>query len=258
VPLPDFPTPLHRETVAATVEFFAGGEGVEAVLLVNSLARGVATPESDIDVAVLVSRGLPQPERATLEGRWQRAYGEGEVFERFRQLGRFTKVHLDLFDGRIEPQVWDDGGGPDAFELEIGNRVARSLPVWQGSAAFDSLKAEWLPLYGEELQRQRLAMVREACLYDLDFVPFYVARGLYFQAFHRLYKAFEEFLQALFIARRTYPIAYNKWLREQIAGWLGLPDLYAQLPPVLQISRLESDEILHNALYLRRLLSDWT
>ena len=68
-------------------------------------------------------------------------------------------------------------------------------------------------------------------------------RGLYFQAFDRLYKALREFLQGLFIARRTYALAYNKWIRMQVVEWLGLPELYAELTPILEISRLESDQI---------------
>jgi len=55
--------------------------------------------------------------------------------------------------------------------------------------------------------------------------PFLLNRGLYFHAFDRLYKAFQEFLQALFVARRIYPLAYNKWIREQVADWLALPDV---------------------------------
>ena len=100
-------------------------------------------------------------------------------------------------------------------------------------------------------------MVREACRYDLDHVPFYVSRQLPFQAFDRLYKAFKEFLQALFIACRTYPLAYNKWVREQVEGRLDLPKLYAQLPQVLEVNRLESDDIVSNAQKLKRLLDRW-
>jgi hypothetical protein len=119
------------------------------------------------------------------------------------------------------------------------------------------LRATWLPYYPSALQQARLAMVRNACQDDLEHVPFFVARGLYFQAFDRLYKAFQEFLQALFIARRTYPLAYNKWIREQVAGWLGLPALYRQLPAVLEIGRLESADVEQNARVLQRMLDDY-
>ncbi len=56
-----------------------------------------------------------------------------------------------------------------------------------------------------------------------------VDRGLYFQAFDRLYNAHQEFLQALFISRRTYPIVYNKWIHEQIVDILHLPELYESI-----------------------------
>ena len=85
----------------------------------------------------------------------------------------------------------------------------------------------------------------------------YVERGLYFQSLDRLYNAFREFLQALFIARRTYPIAYNKWIREQVEEILGLPELYAQLPRLFEIQHFESQEIAHKAKDVERMLEDY-
>jgi len=101
-------------------------------------------------------------------------------------------------------------------------------------------------------------MVREECARDLDAIPFYLNRGLYFQAFDRLYKAFQEFLQALFVARRTYPLAYNKWIREQVVDWLALPKLYEELPPILSVRNIESPELGEKADALRTLLEHWT
>ena len=46
---------------------------------------------------------------------------------------------------------------------------------------------------------------------------------------------------------KIYPIAYNKWIREQVAGSLGLRDLYRELPPILSIRNIESDEMMRNA-----------
>jgi hypothetical protein len=101
-------------------------------------------------------------------------------------------------------------------------------------------------------------MVREACARDLDAIPFFLGRSLYFQAFDRLYKAFQEFLQALFLARRTYPLAYNKWIREQVTELLSLPDLYEELPPILSVRSIESAELAQKADALRVLLERWT
>lgn len=253
-----FPTHIHRQAAAAIVAFFQSRPGVDAVLLVNSCARGVATAESDLDIAVLVTPALSLPERQGLEQQWQQFRAAEDVFQHLQAAGQFTGVHLDLFDGQFVPETWDDGGGPDGFELGIGNQLVYSQPLWQGSTAFRDLQAVWLPYYDESLWQQRLTMVRNACHYDLDHVPFYVARGLYFQAFDRLYKALQEFLQALCIAHRTYPIAYNKWLREQVESRLGLPELYAQLPSLLEIPRLESNDVTLKAADLRTLLERWT
>jgi hypothetical protein len=100
-------------------------------------------------------------------------------------------------------------------------------------------------------------MVRRYCLNNLDHIPPYVGRGLYFQAFNRLYHALGEFLQALFIHRRVYPIAYDKWVREQIVDILGLPDLYPQLVHLLEIQSFESDEMIGKATQLRRLWDEY-
>lgn len=116
------------------------------------------------------------------------------------------------------------------------------------------LKQRWLPYYDEVLRRQRLAMVRHYCLNNLHHIPLYVERGLYFQAFDRLYNAYQEFLQALFISRRTYPIAYNKWIHEQVVELLALPELYSQLVHLLEIKDFASTELATKAQEVKRLL----
>jgi len=69
---------------------------------------------------------------------------------------------------------------------------------------------------------------------------------------------FQEFLQALFIARRTYPIAYDKWVREQVEGILGLGGLYAELPEIIGIPGLDGERITQSTERLRILLDEWT
>ena len=61
-------------------------------------------------------------------------------------------------------------------------------------------------------------MVVEACLPNLERVRGAVRRDLMFYALARLQHGFQEFLQGLFIRHRVYPIAYNKWIREQVGG----------------------------------------
>jgi predicted nucleotidyltransferase len=252
-----FPTALHRQVAELASDFFRSHELVDSVLVVNSCARGQAVPESDLDLAVLATRQAAPSDAQALEAAWQTfAEGQPEVLA-FRHSGRFTGVHLDVFDGKFAPAVWDDGGGPDSFEVEIGNRIAYAAPLADPGARFLELQAHWLPYYDEELRLRRLAMVRAACAYDLDRVEFFLSRGLHFAAFDYHYKALQQFLQALFIARRAYPLSYTKWIREQVAIGLNLPELYRDLPALLSLRDLESEELGERAAALRRLLERW-
>jgi predicted nucleotidyltransferase len=253
-----FPTELHQELAELAVDFFSARAQVDTILVVNSCARGRAVAGSDLDLAVLIMPAAASQEVQSLTTLWQEFIAAQPLLERFRRTGRFNQVHVDVFDGRMVPTVWDDGGGPDYFEVEIGNRLAYAAPLREVGAYFRQLQAQWLPYYGEDLRLSRLAMVREACARDLDAIPFYLGRGLYFQAFDRLYKAFQEFLQALFVERRTYPLAYNKWIREQVTEWLTLPGLYEELPPILSVRSIESAEVGEKAEALRGLLERWT
>ena len=252
---PRYPTPQHRCAAEALVEFFSRRVETEAVLLLNSCARGKATADSCLDIAVLVRPEVLADEPGRLEQQWQDFYMSHPSFEQLRRVGRFSVVHFDFIDGRYEPIAYDDVSGPDGFELQIGNQLAYGVPLWQGSDYLAQLKAQWLPYYDENLRRQRLVMVRHACSEDLEHIPWFVGRELYFAAFDRLYNAFQEFLQALFISRRTYPIAYNKWIREQVEEILGEPELYKQLPPILQISHLEGSELVQKACVLQSLFA---
>ena len=254
---PRFPSDLHRVAADAVSDFFSSLQEVDTVLVVNSCARGKATPDSDLDLAVLVKHHTSAAKIQSLENAWHSyALGQPAVLQ-YRASGAHAYLHLDIFGGHFSPSVWDEGGGPDSFEIEIGNRIAYSAPTNSAGPYFQQLQSLWLPYYSEDLRRRRLAMVHTACLYDLDHIPLLHHRGLHFHAFDRLYKAFQEFLQALFIGRRTYPIAYNKWIREQVEDRLQLPELYRELPPLLSISNIETAEIENKAAALKALLQHW-
>ena len=250
---PCYPTREHEQAANAIVEFFAGHAEVEAVLLVNSCARGKATRDSCLDILILVPEAAPGI--AALEQAWQRRYQTDPTFEALRQAGKFSVVHLDISDGRFEPEPHPDDEYPDSFELVIGNYLVYAVPLWQRNDRVARLKSQWLPYYDEELRRERLAGVRWYCRHNLEHIPLYVARELYFQSFDRLYNAFQAFLQGLFIARRTYPIAYNKWIHEQVVDILGLPELYERLPHLFEIRRFESAELVDKVQELQSLLA---
>jgi hypothetical protein len=227
------------------------------VILMGSCARGRANVGSCVDILVLVQPDVLAMRGEELRSRWDRLYAGQEVFKTLRRHGRFSHVDLDFVDGCFEPRPRGWTSGPDEFELEIGNTLVYAVPLWMGTDYLQRLRARWLPYYGEELRSERLAMVRRYCQNNLAHVPLYAERDLYFQAFNRLYDAFREFLQALFIARRTYPIAYDKWIREQVEEILGLPELYRQLAGLLAVADFESHEIAEKAEVLSYLLGQF-
>jgi hypothetical protein len=253
-----YPTPQHAAAAQAVVDFFATRHEADCVLLVNSCARGKATPDSCLDITVVVPLTLMHDERAALESAWLAQYSHEDVYAHLRAVGRFSQLDLELTDGLFHPTERDWTSGPDVFELEVGNTLAYSVPLWQRNKRLSQLNAQWLPYYAEALRATRLAVARKYCLNNLDHIPLYIERGLYFQAFRRLYDASREFLQALFITRRTYPIAYDKWIKEQIVDILKLPELYPQLTALFEIQHFESTEIEHKGAHLRELVEQYT
>lgn len=99
-----------------------------------------------------------------------------------------------------------------------------------------------------------MQLSREACLYDLEHISFLVKRSLYFQAFDKLYTAFQKFLQTLFIKHKTCPIAYNKWIKEQVVEILKLPELYKELSGIISVKNIESNELIEKAKILSKIL----
>src|SRR5688572_17157495 len=252
-----YPTPEHKAAADVIVDFFVSNYNIDAVLLVNSCARGKATLDSCLDIIMLAR---PDPSRSplsALEAGWLDFEKSNRTIKSLYEVGKYSVVHPDFINGVFTPREQDEADGPDDFELQIGNFLVYSVPLWEGSDYFTQLKQQWLPYYNEELRQQRLARVRWYCLNNLHHIPLYVERGLYFQSFDRLYNAYREFLQALFIARRTYPIAYNKWIREQVDEILGLPALYDQLSHLFEIKQFESDEIADKAKEVEQLLEEY-
>jgi len=254
---PAYPTPQHERSAQAVADFFKPRPETSAVLLTCSCARGKATRDSCLDIAVLVPPDLPARALARLQRDWQSYYQREPVFMEQLQVGAFSQVDLDFHRGIFKPENHPHGwtSGADEFELEVGNLLAYSAPLWEKDTRFRDLKAQWLPYYSEDLRRERLDRVVKYCRNNLAHIPPYVARGLYFQAFKRLHNALEEFLQCLFIARRTYPIAYDKWVREQVVDILGLPGLYQQLVGLLEVKHLESDELTEKSALVEILIA---
>jgi hypothetical protein len=248
-----FRTTTHRRAAEVATAFLKEQPEVDAVLLVGSAARRVDANDLDLSAIVSASDQGPQVERKFAEF----AASSPELLA-LNNLGQFVALDFHATDGDFSPRPRGWTSGPDGFELEIGNEVAYSVIVWQRDARVTKLRREWLPFYGDPLREERLTNARMYAVNDLDHVQLMLDRDEPFHAFHRLYIGFQEFLQALFIARRTYPIAYDKWVREQVEGILGLGGLYSELPEIIGIPGLDGERITQSAERLRTLLEEWT
>jgi hypothetical protein len=98
-------------------------------------------------------------------------------------------------------------------------------------------------------------MVTKFAQNNLNHISPYSQRGLYFQCLKRLHHALEETLQALFIAARRYPIAYDKWIEEQVSEILGRPDLYSIFVQIVTIPQLDAQTLQEKATLLDSVLS---
>jgi predicted nucleotidyltransferase len=249
-----FPTLLHQAVADQILEYFSTIRSVDTILVVNSCARGQAVPESDLDFAILVEPTTSAEDIATIEGSWTKFSGTDTKINEYKSFSKFSHLHLDIITGNYVPTPLELGASLDFFELEIGNHIRYSAPMQTTGRYFKELQSRWLPYYDEGLRLDRFEMIRIGCQYDIDHIPPFVNRGLFFQAFDILYRAFQKFLQVLFIGSRVYPIAYNKWIKYQVEEILGKPELYNKLPPIISLSNIESNEILIKAEMLQQLL----
>ena len=255
---PIFPTTLHEDTAELVRDYFLTISNVDTILVVNSCARGLAVAESDLDFAILINPDTTPTEIGNIETAWLKYSTSQPSILRYKESSQFAHLHLDIIDGIYTPKIIEIGEPIDYFELEIGNQICYSAPMGNAGSYFQKLQNTWLPYYSEELRLIRLTATRNACEYDLNHIPFFINRSLHFQAFDILYKAFQEYLQTLFIANKTYPIAYNKWIKEQVSKWLNKPDLYPNLSSILSVGNIESNEINDKADMLRALLNNLT
>jgi len=251
-----FPTKLHQDSAELIRDYFLTISGIDTILIVNSCARGLAVPESDLDVAILVNPDTTASEIKTIETDWLTYSTNQPVLLKYKRSTPFAHIHLDIITGNYMPAIIEVGEPIDYFEIEIGNQICYSAPMSDPGSYFRELQSKWIPYYDDDLSLQRFTGIQNACNYDLDHIPLFIKRESYFQAFDILWKAFQEYLQALFIANKTYPIAYNKWIKEQVVKWLGMPGLYPKLSPILSVNNIESDEISAKAKMIRELLHD--
>jgi hypothetical protein len=253
---PVFPTDLHKDVAEIVSNHFLQLNITDTILIVNSCAHHHAVAESDLDIAVLAKENISADQISEANKKWLEYSAAHPTILKYKNSNRFRHLHLDIINGIYTPSIIEPGEPIDFFEVEIGNQICYAAMMYDSGKYFKQLQQKWLPYYDENLRLERLKTITVECSYDLDHIPFYIKRELYFHAVYILHKAFEEYLQALFIARKIYPLAYNKWIKYQLVDLLKMPDLYPQLGPALSIKNIESNEVNNKAEMLYELLSN--
>lgn len=245
-----YPTIQHERAAKKFVEIFSKDKMVKSILLICSCARGKATKDSCVDMALIIDH---QRNYKTIENKFERLLKSVKEFKDILKIGKYSHISVHITTGLEKPKPRDWTSGPDEYELEIGNIFKYSKLLFDRNNYFQRLSKRYLPYYSETLRKKRLNEVKKFMFNNLGHIQPYVARGLYFQAFRRLYDASREFLQALFIKRKVYPIAYDKWIKEQLVEILHEPKLYKEFVSLYEIKHLESNEMIEKAEKLKEL-----
>jgi hypothetical protein len=253
-----FPTPRHRELALALGRLFAADADTRAILLGGSLARGRGHPASDLDLLLLV----PSSRLARFRAR-DRAHeyarlgadgvepGPDGVTLDFGGLA----AHVWMTDGRLRPRA----AGPvldDPFEREVAALYVNARPLLTRGGLHARLAGRYLPFYGEDLRRERLARLAGEFAGHCAAVEGLAARGLGFAALERLLTAFRALVLGLFLARARYPLDLLKHLEEQVAEGLGRSDLLPRLRDALATPALDAATLTERVGRLRRLWAE--
>lgn len=246
-----YPTKIHEKAANKFIELFSKDKKVMAVILTCSCARGKAHKSSCIDFAIVLK---DLKDKKSIKKKFKEFERHSKEYKQLRALDKFTHIDLDVIDGKFKPDERGWTSPPSEFELEIGNYVAYSVILFERQNYFSNIKKRYLPYYSESLRNTRLKETLMYCRNNLEHIDSYVKRKLYFQAYDRLYKAVQEFMQSLFIKKRVYPIAYDKWIKDQYYEILKRPDLYSKIVDIISIKNLESNEINLKAKKLMKLV----
>lgn len=247
----NFATDFHKFAFDKTINFLKSYKEVLAVCITGSAARNEGSFDSDIDLNVFVDNELDGSLISTKFNEFKLSFEKSEV------TGKYFDIEIHIIDYKIKPSKRSWTSGPDDFELEIGNIFVYTKLIFQNNNYFTNLQKEFLPYYEEELRTKRLSEVLKFCTNNIGHIEPYVKRGLYFQAYKRLYDANREFLQALFISRKIYPIAYDKWVKKQLVEILQLPELYTEYVKLYELNNLESNELIEKSKSLDLLIEKY-
>lgn len=249
-----YPTIQHENASKRIIEIFSKEKSVKSILLTCSCARGKASKDSCLDICIIVKT---KANIKKIENKFKKTYVKDRAFIELSKVGKYSHIDLEVTDGKIKLTERGWTSGPDEYELAVGNIFFYSVVLFDRNDYFKRLQKKYIPYYDKNLRKKRLEEVKKFMFNNLDHIPLYVERGLYFQAFRRLYDATREFLQAIFIKNKIYPIAYDKWIKEQLVEILDKSELYQEFVTLYEIKKLESRELIEKADKLRNLIKEY-
>jgi len=89
----------------------------------------------------------PEADQLALARGWERFQRRDASFKALEAVGKYAEVDLEFGDGRFAPKPRGWTTGPDDFELQIGNTLVYSVPLWENGEHFRQLKRQCLPYY---------------------------------------------------------------------------------------------------------------
>jgi hypothetical protein len=159
----------HAQTIQRTNDHFAAQRGVVGLLLTGSLAHGFATPESDVDVMIVVSDADHRQRQASgstcFFSRELCTYPDGYVD------GKYTSIaYLEEVEARgSEPArfAFQDAQVLFSRDITLGDRLRaiarypveeKDARLWRFQAQFEA----WYWYCGQALAKQNLTLLRTA------------------------------------------------------------------------------------------------
>ena len=259
-----YPSDNYEDILSRMVKYFQKYRGVYAIVLTGSLARGKAVKGSCIDLFIFLEKAQLKALASTTRSRadaYSRLGGQICYYQNELEGGiEFGEVRVDVnfTDGKFTPSHSNSYDiTRDEFETTIGNLFVYSVALYEKGQKYHRIRQKYLPFYGDDLRRARLAGTSEEFQYKIWKTRWLAERGEYFAAVDSLLEAHRIFLQHLFIKERKYPIDYVKWIKEQCSEILRMPNLYQELVSVIDGIELKQETIVRKSRLLEKMLSKY-
>jgi len=255
-----YPNDEYPKVLTKVTDYFKAYPGVYAVVLTGSLARGRAVEGSCIDLSIFLGKKQFETLASTLKSRVEAYSGLGGricYYEGDVEGGvLFGGIRVDVIftNGNLDPHSENSFDiTRDEFETTIGNLFVYCVVLYKKGSRYENLKRKYLPFYNDALRKIRLAGTGEEFAYKIWKTEWLAERGEYLSSLEALLEAQRIFLQHLFIKKRKYPIDYVKWIKEQCAQTLQMPDLYQELVSIINGIELDKKGLTTKASILEQL-----